>query len=91
MKVIDALAEPDGFYILTAIGELRFLDRHKQLHIDEALSWAFAGNNREFLRAYLKNPEADRRRLRFIRDVGRYDSRDRGGRAAPATCMDAGR
>jgi hypothetical protein len=71
MKVIDALAEPDGLYILTATGELGFLDRHKQLHIDEALSRAFVGNNHDFLRAYLKNLEADRRRLGFVGDVGR--------------------
>lgn len=60
-EILTAL--PAGLYALTGNGELGVYDAQHVLHVDAELTRAFAGHNRAFLRAYLKDPQAEERRV----------------------------
>jgi hypothetical protein len=71
MTAKDILAGLPGLYLLTASGELGYYDEQGRLQIDAELSQALAAHNREFLRTYLKDPEAARLRLGVVYEAAR--------------------
>jgi len=66
MSLLDIIPNPAGLYVLNAKGELGYFDAESRPLLDTELSQAFAGHNREFLKAYLADPTAERRRLAII-------------------------
>ncbi len=66
MSLLDIIPDPAGLYVLNAKGELGFFGADGKPLLDTELSQAFAGHNREFLKAYLADPGAERRRLAII-------------------------
>lgn len=66
MSLLDIIPNPAGLYVLNAKGELGFFGPDGKAQLDVELSRAFAGHNQEFLKAYLQDPAAERRRLAII-------------------------
>lgn len=66
MSLLDIISSPAGLYVLNAKGELGFFGADGKPQLDAELSQGFAVHNRDFLKAYLANPPAERRRLAII-------------------------
>lgn len=66
MQLIDDLPTAKGLCVLTAQGELAFYAADRTRHVDALLSAQLRDLVREFLRAYLKQPDADDRRVALI-------------------------
>jgi hypothetical protein len=66
MELIDNLPTPTGLCVLTAQGELAFYAADRTRHVDALLSAQLRELLHEFLRAYLKEPDADDRRVAMI-------------------------
>jgi len=62
--ILNAL--PAGQYILTASGEFAVVDEQHKLNVDAAMSKVFAEHNRALLMAYLKDSQADDRRVAIL-------------------------
>lgn len=70
MQLTEVLTEiPAGLYVLSANGELAVSDAQHRLHVDPALTKAFTEYNRDFLRAYLREPHAGDRRVAILYDA----------------------
>lgn len=66
MSLLDIIPNPAGLYVLNAKGELGFFGADGKPQLDAELSQAFAVHDRDFLKAYLADPAAERRRLAII-------------------------
>jgi hypothetical protein len=66
MSLLDTISSPAGLYVLNARGELGYFDAEGKPLLDTELSLAFASHNRDFLKLYLADPAAERRRLAII-------------------------
>ncbi len=66
MSLLDIIPNPAGLYVLNGKGELGFFGPDAKAQLDVELSHAFANHNKEFLKAYLLDPTAEKRRLAII-------------------------
>ena len=66
MSMVGTFPVLAGFYVLTSDGELGHYDKNDKFVRDAKLSKAFANYNRQYLMAYLRNPEQGNFRLALI-------------------------
>ncbi|MHB8536366.1 MAG: hypothetical protein ACYDBW_13115, partial [Sulfuricaulis sp.] len=63
MSTIGTFPGLVGFYVLTSDGELGHYGEDKKFIVDAKLTRAFVNYNRQYLMAYLRNPDQGNFRL----------------------------